>query len=258
VSMVLRRCAEFLWLIIRQLSRVNRKGVKIDAVYLAAAKVGGLYANNTYPADFIYDNLMIECNVIRAAHQAGVKKLLVLGSSCIYPKLAPQPMAETALMTGTLEPTNEPYAVAKIAGIKLCESFHRQYGCDYRAVMPTSLYGPNDNFHPENSHVIPALMRRLHEAKVGKVPMVTIWGSGSPRREFMHVDDMADACVHVMDLPEKTYRERTLPMQSHVNIGIGKDCYPVGRQAGKRSKSGDRTGGHSRYTCPLGIPRSER
>ena len=196
----------------------------IDEVYLAAAKVGGVYANNKYAADFIYENLMIECNVIRAAHRSGVRKLLLLGSSCIYPKMATQPMAESALMTGTLEPTNEPYAVAKIAGIKLCESFYRQYGCDYRSVMPTSLYGPNDNFHPENSHVIPALMRRLHEAKVSKVPMVTIWGSGSPRREFMHVDDMAEACVHVMELPEKIYRERTLPMQSHLNIGIGKDC----------------------------------
>lgn len=200
------------------------RGQRIDEVYLAAAKVGGVHANNTYPADFIYDNLMIECNVIRAAHRAGVKKLLVLGSSCIYPKLAPQPMAEPALLTGTLEPTNEPYAIAKIAGIKLCESFHRQYGCDFRTVMPTNLYGPNDNFHPENSHVIPGLMRRLHEAKEAQAPVVTIWGSGSPRREFMHVDDMADACVHVMNLDAATYRGRTQPMMSHVNIGIGQDC----------------------------------
>ncbi|MDP4837142.1 MAG: GDP-L-fucose synthase, partial [Burkholderiales bacterium] len=177
---------------------------KPDQVYLAAAKVGGIHANNTYPADFIYQNLMIEANVIDSAFRSGVKKLLFLGSSCIYPKLAPQPMAEDALLTGTLEPTNEPYAIAKIAGIKLCESYNRQYqdthGIDYRSVMPTNLYGPGDNYHPENSHVIPALIRRFHEAKINKSPTVTIWGSGTPRREFLYVDDMARACVHVMNL----------------------------------------------------------
>lgn len=197
---------------------------RIDQVYLAAAKVGGIHANNTYPAEFIYENLMIECNVIHAAHQAGVHKLLFLGSSCIYPRNAPQPMREEALLTGTLEPTNEPYAVAKIAGIKLCESYNRQYGRDYRSVMPTNLYGPNDNFHPENSHVIPALMRRFHEAVQQGAEEVTVWGSGKPMREFLHVDDMAAACVFVMNLDEATYRAHTQPMLSHINVGTGADC----------------------------------
>ena len=197
---------------------------RIDQVYLAAAKVGGIHANNTYPAEFIYENLMIECNVIHAAHQAGVHKLLFLGSSCIYPRNAPQPMREEALLTGTLEPTNEPYAVAKIAGIKLCESYNRQYGRDYRSVMPTNLYGPNDNFHPENSHVIPALMRRFHEAVQQGAGVVTVWGSGKPMREFLHVDDMAAACVFVMNLDEATYRAHTQPMLSHINVGTGVDC----------------------------------
>jgi GDP-L-fucose synthase len=196
----------------------------IDHVVLAAAKVGGIHANNTYPAEFIYENLMIECNVIHAAHQAGVQRLLLLGSSCIYPRLAPQPMREDALLTGTLEPTNEPYAIAKIAGIKLCESYNRQHGRDYRSVMPTNLYGPGDNFHPENSHVIPALLRRFHEAGLSRAPEVAIWGSGTPRREFLHVDDMAAACVHVMDLPEPVYRQHTHPMLSHINVGSGLDC----------------------------------
>lgn len=177
----------------------------INQVYLAAAKVGGIHANNTYPADFIHDNLVIETNVIHAAFKAGVRKLLFLGSSCIYPREAPQPMAEEALLTGPLEPTNEPYAIAKIAGIKLCESYNRQHGTDYRSVMPTNLYGPHDNFHPENSHVIPALIRRFHEAKENGDDEVVVWGSGDPRREFLHVDDMATACVHVMELPAETY-----------------------------------------------------
>jgi GDP-L-fucose synthase len=197
---------------------------KIDQVYLAAAKVGGIHANNTYPAEFIHDNLMIECNMVHAAHCAGVQKLLFLGSSCIYPKLAPQPMKEDALLTGTLEPTNEPYAIAKIAGIKLCESYNRQYGRDYRSVMPTNLYGPNDNFHPENSHVIPALMRRFHEAVQKNSEEVTIWGSGMPLREFLHVDDMAAASVHVMNLANDLYAEHTQPMLSHINVGTGVDC----------------------------------
>ncbi|WP_422126847.1 GDP-L-fucose synthase [Thioalkalivibrio sulfidiphilus] len=196
----------------------------VEQVYLAAAKVGGIHANNTCPAEFIYENLMIECNVIHSAHQAGVQKLLFLGSSCIYPKLAPQPMAEDALLQGSLEPTNEPYAIAKIAGIKLCESYNRQYGRDYRSVMPTNLYGPNDNFHPENSHVIPALMRRFHEAKETCAPQIVVWGSGRPRREFLHVDDMAAACVHVMGLDEGTYQASTQPMLSHINVGTGSDC----------------------------------
>ena len=196
----------------------------IDQVYLAAAKVGGIHANNTYPADFIHDNLVIETNVIHAAFQAGVRKLLFLGSSCIYPREAPQPMAEEALLTGPLEPTNEPYAIAKIAGIKLCESYNRQHGTDYRSVMPTNLYGPHDNFHPENSHVIPALIRRFHEAKENGNDEVVIWGSGEPRREFLHVDDMAAACVHVMELPAETYEAHTTPMCSHINVGTGKDC----------------------------------
>jgi len=196
----------------------------IDQVYLAAAKVGGIHANNTYPADFIYDNLLIECNVIGAAHHSGVQKLLFLGSSCIYPRDVPQPMQENVLLTGTLEATNEPYALAKIAGIKLCESFNRQHGRDYRSVMPTNLYGPEDNFHPENSHVIPALMRRFHEATQTNADEVVIWGSGTPMREFLHVDDMAAACLHVMELPLDTYQANTQPMISHINVGTGIDC----------------------------------
>lgn len=195
-----------------------------DQVYLAAAKVGGIHANNTYPADFIYENLMIEANVVEAAHRAGVRKLLFLGSSCIYPRLAGQPMREDALLTGVLEPTNEPYAVAKIAGIKLCESYNRQHGRDYRSVMPTNLYGPGDNFHPQNSHVIPALMRRFHEAVQSGAGEVTVWGSGKPMREFLHVDDMAAASVFVMNLGEETYRANTQPILSHVNVGTGIDC----------------------------------
>lgn len=196
----------------------------IDEVYLAAAKVGGIHANNTYPANFIFENLMMECNIIHAVHQADVQKLLFLGSSCIYPKLAEQPMSESALLTGTLEATNEPYAIAKIAGIKLCESYNRQYGRDYRSVMPTNLYGENDNFHPENSHVIPALMRRFHEAKLKGAEEVVVWGTGTPMREFLHVDDMAAASVYVMELDEKTYQAHTQPMLSHINVGTGVDC----------------------------------
>jgi len=200
---------------------------KPDQVYLAAAKVGGIYANNTYPAEFIYQNLIVQANVIDAAFRAGVKKLLFLGSSCIYPRDVSQPMREDALLTGQLEPTNEPYAIAKIAGIKLCESYNRQYGVshgiDYRSVMPTNLYGPGDNYHPENSHVIPALIRRFHEAKVTKSPVVTIWGTGSPRREFLYVDDMACACVHVMNLDKTTYDQHTEPMCSQINVGSGSD-----------------------------------
>ncbi|MFK0335196.1 GDP-L-fucose synthase family protein [Rhizobium sp. NPDC090275] len=200
---------------------------KPDQVYLAAAKVGGIYANNTYPAEFIYENLMMEANVIDAAFRSGVKRLLFLGSSCIYPKLAPQPMSESALLTGELEPTNEPYAIAKIAGIKLCESYNRQYeseyGVDFRSVMPTNLYGPGDNYHPENSHVIPALIRRFHEAKINRTPSVLIWGTGTPRREFLYVDDMAEASVHVMNLDKKTYSQNTQPMLSHINVGYGQD-----------------------------------
>jgi GDP-L-fucose synthase len=192
-------------------------------VYLAAARVGGIHANDTYPADFIYDNLMIECNVVEAAFRSGVERILFLGSSCIYPRLAPQPMAEAALLTGPLEPTNEPYAIAKIAGIKLCESYARQHGSDFRSVMPTNLYGPGDNYHPENSHVIPALLRRFHEARVANTPEVAIWGSGTPRREFLYVDDMAAACLHVMDLPVETYRAAVQPMVSHLNVGCGED-----------------------------------
>lgn len=197
---------------------------QIDQVYLAAAKVGGIHANNSYPAEFIYENLMMECNIIHAAHMAGVQKLLFLGSSCIYPKLAVQPMTESALLTGTLEATNEPYAIAKIAGIKLCESYNRQYGRDYRSVMPTNLYGENDNFHPENSHVIPALMRRFHEAKLRGDAEVVVWGTGTPMREFLYVDDMAAASVHVMELDNQTYQANTEPMLSHINVGTGVDC----------------------------------
>lgn len=196
---------------------------KPTQVYLAAARVGGIHANNTYPADFIYDNLMIEANVISAAHQNGVQRLMFLGSNCIYPRLAEQPVAEDGLLTGTLEPTNEPYAIAKIAGIKLCESFNRQHGRDYRSVMPTNLYGPGDNYHPENSHVIPALIRRFHEAKLNGSPEVAIWGSGNPRREFLYVDDMAAACVFVMNLDSCTYQSQTQAMLSHINIGYGSD-----------------------------------
>lgn len=196
----------------------------IEQVYLAAAKVGGIHANNSYPADFIAENLLIETNIIRAAHHNDVQKLLFLGSSCIYPKHAAQPMNEAALLTGVLEPTNEPYAIAKIAGIKLCESYNRQHGRDYRSVMPTNLYGPHDNFHPENSHVIPALLRRFHEATQTQAPEVVIWGSGTPMREFLHVDDMAAACVHVMTLEPTHYQAHTQPMLSHINVGTGVDC----------------------------------
>jgi len=203
------------------------KAEKPTQVYLAAAKVGGIHANNTFPAEFIYQNLMVQANVIEAAFRNGVRKLLFLGSSCIYPRMAPQPMAESSLLTGPLEPTNEPYAIAKIAGIKLCESYNRQYGAshgvDYRSVMPTNLYGPGDNYHPENSHVIPALIRRFHEAKVSNSPSVTIWGSGTPKREFLYVDDMASASVFVMNLPKATLDAHTQPMQSHINVGFGDD-----------------------------------
>ncbi|CAM4316845.1 GDP-L-fucose synthase [Palleronia rufa] len=196
---------------------------KPDAVILAAARVGGIHANDTYPADFIYDNLMIQANVIGGAHAAGVTRLLQLGSSCIYPRAAAQPMAEDALLTGPLEPTNEPYAIAKIAGIKLCESMNRQHGTDYRSVMPTNLYGPGDNFHPENSHVLPALIRRFHKAARDGTQTVTIWGSGKPRREFLHVDDMARAALFVFDLDSATYARQTRPMLSHINVGSGQD-----------------------------------
>jgi GDP-L-fucose synthase len=197
---------------------------RVGHVVLAAAKVGGIHANNTYPAEFIHENLVMECNVVHAAHLSGVQRLLFLGSSCIYPRMAPQPMREDALLTGTLESTNEPYAIAKIAGIKLCESYNRQYGRDYRSVMPTNLYGPGDNFHPDNSHVIPALLRRFHEAVQSDAPEVVIWGSGTPMREFLHVDDMAAACVHVMQLPREAYARHTQPMLSHINVGTGVDC----------------------------------
>lgn len=215
----------------KELDLLDQKAVQafmsseqVDEVYLAAAKVGGIHANNTLPAEFIYENLLIECNLIHAAHQAGVQKLLFLGSSCIYPKHAEQPMKEEALLTGVLEPTNEPYAIAKIAGIKLCESYNRQFGRDYRSVMPTNLYGPNDNFHPENSHVIPALIRRFHEAAQEGAEFVTIWGSGKPMREFLHVDDMAAASVYVMNLDDAVYKINTDPMLSHINVGTGLDC----------------------------------
>jgi len=194
-----------------------------DEVVLAAAKVGGILSNNTFPAEFIYDNLMLEANVIHESWRAGVGKLLFLGSSCIYPRMAPQPMREEALLSGPLEATNEPYAIAKIAGIKLCESFNRQYGTDYRSVMPTNLYGPGDNYHPEHSHVIPGLIRRFHEAKESGAASVVIWGTGEPRREFLYVDDMAEASVHVMDLPREVYAAHTQPMLSHINVGSGED-----------------------------------
>ncbi len=196
---------------------------RIDQVYLAAAHVGGIHANHAYPAEFIYRNLVIEANVIHQAWQSGVESLLFLGSSCIYPRLAPQPIGEDALLTGPLEPTNEPYAIAKIAGIKLCESYNRQYGVDYRSVMPTNLYGPGDNYHPQNSHVIPALIRRFYEARMRRADKVVVWGTGRPRREFLHVDDLADACLHVMTLSRAEYEAQTRPMQSHLNVGSGRD-----------------------------------
>ena len=197
---------------------------KIDEVYLGAAKVGGIHANDTYPAEFIYDNLMVECNVVHQAWKSGVQKLLFLGSSCIYPRMATQPIKEAELMQGSLEPTNEPYALAKIAGIKLCESYDRQYGTDYRSVMPTNLYGPHDNYHPDNSHVIPALLRRFHEAKLSGADSITIWGTGKALREFLHVDDMARASIHVMNLPVEEYRAVTDPRLTHINVGSGVDC----------------------------------
>ena len=199
------------------------KTEKIDQVYMASAKVGGIHANNTLPAEFIYQNLMVECNIIHAAHLAGIDRLLFLGSSCIYPRLAKQPMTEDQLMTGPLELTNEAYAMAKIAGIKLCESYNRQYGRDYRSVMPTNLYGENDNFHPENAHVIPALIRRFHEAKIAHADKISIWGSGDAKREFLHVDDMAEACVFIMAMPEEDFARYVQPRLSHVNIGTGHD-----------------------------------
>lgn len=232
---------------------------KPTQIYLAAAKVGGIHANNTYPADFIYQNLMVQANVIEAAFQNGVQKLLFLGSSCIYPKLAPQPMTESALLTGTLEPTNEPYAVAKIAGIKLCESYNRQYGAshgiDYRSVMPTNLYGPGDNYHPRNSHVIPALIRRFHEAKVNNAPTVTIWGSGTPKREFLFVDDMAAASVFVMNLPKAVYDLHTTPMQSQINVGFGSDITIVQLAQAVSNATGYKGGIDFDTTQPDGAPR---
>tara|TARA_R110002073_G_scaffold217554_1_gene377627 strand:+ start:81 stop:1055 length:975 start_codon:yes stop_codon:yes gene_type:complete len=214
-----------------ELDLVNQQAVadffaqeKPSAVYLAAAKVGGIHANNTFPAEFIYENMMMEANIVHQAYVSGVKKLLFLGSSCIYPKPAQQPMKESALLTGVLEPTNEPYAISKIAGIKLCESYNRQYGVDYRSVMPTNLYGPNDNFHPENSHVIPAMLRRFHEAVLTNAEKVVVWGSGKPMREFLYVDDMAAASIHVMNLDSETYQAHTQPMLSHINVGTGQDC----------------------------------
>ena len=228
---------------------------KPDAVILAAAKVGGIHANSAYPADFIYENLLIECNVVRSAFEAGVRKLLFLGSSCIYPRDAAQPLVEEALLTGPLEPTNEPYAIAKIAGIKLCESYNRQHGTDYRCVMPANLYGPNDNFHSENSHVLPALIARFHKAAREGAPEVMIWGTGSPRREFLHVDDMADASLFVLDAAETTYQQNTRPMLSHINVGSGEDL-SVADLATKIAKvtgfSGQIKYDHSR---PDGAPR---
>ena len=227
VDRIVTRCHAELDLTDQAAVRAFFAAEKPDQVYLAAAKVGGIHANNTYPAEFIYQNLMMQSNVIEAAFCHGVQKLLFLGSSCIYPKLASQPMREDALLTGTLEPTNEPYAIAKIAGIKLCESYNRQYGqsigVDYRSVMPTNLYGPGDNYHPENSHVIPALIRRFHEAKLAQAPSVPIWGTGTPRREFLYVDDMAAASLYVMHLPKPLYEKHTQPMQSHINVGSGSD-----------------------------------
>jgi len=196
---------------------------KIDQVYLAAAKVGGIHANNVYPAEFIHENLMIETNIIHSAHKNNVNKLLFLGSSCIYPKLAPQPICETALLSGYLEPTNEPYAISKIAGIKICESYNRQYGCDYRSVMPTNLYGPGDNFHPYNSHVIAGLIQKFHDAKISEKSNIEVWGSGKALREFLYVDDLADACVHVMNLSYEQYQNFTKPTLSHINVGSGEE-----------------------------------
>ena len=221
-ELILRNHAE-LELLDQAAVRQFMQSERPDVVILAAAKVGGIHANNTYPADFIYENLMVECNVIHQAFEAGVSKLLLLGSSCIYPRGVPQPMREDALMTGVLEPTNEPYAVAKIAGIKLCESYNRQHGTDYRSVMPTNLYGPGDNFHPENSHVLPAMIRRFHEAAQAGQGSVTIWGTGSPKREFLHVDDMAEASLFVFGLDKAAYKANTAPMISHINVGSGTD-----------------------------------
>ena len=228
---------------------------QISQVYLAAAKVGGIYANNTYPAEFIYQNLIMQANVIHAAHTHGVQQLLFLGSSCIYPRLATQPMREDALLTGPLEPTNEAYAIAKIAGIKLCEAYNRQYGRDYRSVMPTNLYGPGDNYHPQNSHVIPALIRRFHEAKVTGAAEVVIWGTGTPRREFLYVDDMAQASVFVMQLPAATYQGAVSPSQSHLNVGFGSDV-TIAELAATVSKVVGYTGRISfDATKPDGAPR---
>ena len=224
-------------------------------VYMAAARVGGIHANNTYPAEFIYANLMMQNNVVHEAWRAGVRRLLFLGSSCIYPRLASQPIAESELLTGKLEPTNEPYAIAKIAGIKLCESYNRQYGTDYRSVMPTNLYGPGDNYHPENSHVVPALIRRFHEAKMANAPFVTIWGTGSAKREFLFVDDMAQACVHTMQLPLEVYAASTQPMESHINVGTGEDL-SIGELALLGAESVGYSGGLKYDTTkPDGAPR---
>ena len=226
-----------------------------DEVYMAAARVGGIHANNTYPAEFIYSNLMVQNNVVHEAWRAGVRRLLFLGSSCIYPRLAPQPMTETALLMGKLEPTNEPYAIAKIAGIKLCESYNRQYGTDYRSVMPTNLYGPGDNYHPENSHVVPAMIRRFHEAKLADAPFVTIWGTGRAKREFLYVDDMAEACLHTMHLPHDVYAANTQPMESHINVGTGEDM-SIGELAALVAESvGYRGGLKYDTTKPDGTPR---
>lgn len=219
----IRRTRAELDLVDQQAVRQFMTDERPEIVILAAAKVGGIYANTTHPASFIHDNLVMQCNVIHAAFEAGVKRLLFLGSSCIYPKLAEQPMCESALLTGVLEPSNEPYAVAKIAGIKMCESYNRQFGVDYRSVMPTNLYGPGDNFHPENSHVLPALLRRFHEAVQNDVDHVEIWGTGRPRREFLHVDDMAAASLFVLELDRTTYDQHTEPMLSHINVGCGDD-----------------------------------
>lgn len=220
---VITRSRSELDLLDQQAVRTFMASERPDAVVLAAAKVGGIHANNTYPAQFIFENLMMECNVVHEAYAAGVERLLFLGSSCIYPRDAAQPMREDALLTGTLEATNEPYAIAKIAGIKLCESYNRQYGTDYRSVMPTNLYGPGDNFHPENSHVLPALLRRFHEAAHEGRDEVVIWGTGTPRREFLHVEDMAAGSLFVLDLDKETYHANTEPMLSHINVGFGQD-----------------------------------
>jgi len=226
-----------------------------DQVYMAAARVGGIHANNSYPAEFIYENLIVECNVIHAAWKSGVQKLLFLGSSCIYPKLALQPMREDALLSGQLEATNEPYAIAKIAGIKMCESYNRQYGVDYRSVMPTNLYGPGDNYHSENSHVIPALIRRFHEAKVSSAASVTIWGTGTPLREFLYVGDMAAAAVHVMQIDKAIYDAHTKPMQSHINVGYGSDVTIAQLAQAVRQTVGYRGEIAFDITKPDGVPR---